>query len=813
MGSTAKILFSSFLALSIVLMFLIFSMQKSAQLTLDKQEIEHTVQIKDEIIANTQQKLQAAEALAERAITKNAQIPQLQTSIDTIENEKLTYITQIDELQNTLQLQLEKAANQLSEFAHLQENYKEQQLSLAEAEKAKISADMLTTQTTEELQAMQTLLDQRNEEMSQFLTNLEQKDQALTFYQKKIQDAAEENASLKTARSNSQMNLALVLDELAEKTQRVANLIDRIELLTGNQTLAGEGLTYPKPEIISAITEIESLIERINFENATQEEELLPSAMAELEDLKVTNDLLRSSINEQSALIENLETTLQTKENELTDSIKQSHEIAIPLTERITLLELQLEEAIQINATVSDELNSTQKTNAELVHSNNSLNTDLESTQATHEEALQQIAQLSDSLKTSEAALQEEENAMNSLSQEMESVKLALSTAEEHNKTLDSQYGELETALVSKNEVNEQQTEQLKELQDQLASQAAALEETDSLKKESEQFNEVIAAKEMAIATLTTQLAENSTQLTSLQADLDQANAQSSENQNNTLEQEERIARLIEEVAAAKAISEEQSVKLQSTEEQLSTLGEKADRTASLEEKILSLETTLSENQEKILGLQTTIKTLTEERDQLLLNTTDSDNDGVSDANDSCPDSAQDAKVNAEGCEEDTDKDGLVNRLDLCPDTPLDAAIDNAGCSKEQNTVVLEGISFQFGTAELTEDAYPVLNSAAIILQNNPDINMEISGHTDSVGEKETNLQISTLRAQAVMTYLVSRGVAENRLQAQGYGSEEPIADNTTKIGRAQNRRVELRRIEADLPQETEETASPSASE
>ena len=813
MGSTSKIIFSSFLALSIVLMFLIFSMQKSAQLTLDKQDVEHTVQLKDDIIANTQQKLQAVEDSAKHAITLNAQIPQLQTIIDTIENEKLTYIQQIEELQDNLQIQLEKAANQLTEFTHLQASYKEQQLLLVETEKAQISADMLTTQTTEELKAMQALLNQRDEEMGQFLKNLEQKDQAITFYKEKTEAAAAEIATLKTVRSSSQMNLALVLDELASKTQAVANLTDRIEQLTGSKTLAGKEFAHPKTKIIGAVTEIEALIKRINLENASPEKDLLPSAMAELEDLKITNGLLRSSINEQSALIENLQATLQAKENELTDTIKQSHEIAIPLTERITLLELQLEEAIHINSRVSDDLNNAQKTNAELENLNKSLNTDLESTQSTLEEALKQIAQLSDGLETADTDLQQEKDAILSLTQEMESVKLALSEAQTHNDTLTSQYGELETALANRNEANEQQTEQIKGLQDQLTLQIATIEETDSLKKEVAHFNELIAEKEMVIATLTTQLTENSAQLTSLQADLDQANTQTSEYQNNTLEQEERVARLIEEVAAAKAISEQQSVKLQSAEELLNTLGEKAASNAILEEKIMGLEATLSENQAIILGLQATITSLTEERDQLLRTTMDSDNDGVSDAKDSCPDTVKGATINAEGCEEDTDKDGLVNRLDLCPDTGLDTAIDNAGCSEEQTTVVLEGISFQFGTAELTEDAYPVLNKAAIILQDNPDINMEISGHTDSVGEKETNMQISSLRAQAVMTYLVSRGVAGNRLQAQGYGSEEPIADNTTKIGRAKNRRVELRRIEAALPQQEEETASPSAGE
>ena len=114
---------------------------------------------------------------------------------------------------------------------------------------------------------------------------------------------------------------------------------------------------------------------------------------------------------------------------------------------------------------------------------------------------------------------------------------------------------------------------------------------------------------------------------------------------------------------------------------------------------------------------------------------------------------------------------------------------------------MLEGVNFQLGTSKLTHNAQSALKHAAIILQNNPEINMEIAGHTDSIGQADRNLKLSTRRAQSVLNYLVSLGVAENRLHAKGYGSNEPIAENTSDTGRARNRRVELRRTEVEQPQ------------
>jgi OOP family OmpA-OmpF porin len=87
------------------------------------------------------------------------------------------------------------------------------------------------------------------------------------------------------------------------------------------------------------------------------------------------------------------------------------------------------------------------------------------------------------------------------------------------------------------------------------------------------------------------------------------------------------------------------------------------------------------------------------------------------------------------------------------------------------------------------------LNSITTVLAANPNLKLEIGGHTDSTGSAAFNEKLSQRRAQAVMDYLVKHGIDASRLSAHGYGSSMPAASNSTAAGRAKNRRVELKPI------------------
>lgn len=153
----------------------------------------------------------------------------------------------------------------------------------------------------------------------------------------------------------------------------------------------------------------------------------------------------------------------------------------------------------------------------------------------------------------------------------------------------------------------------------------------------------------------------------------------------------------------------------------------------------------------------------------------------------------------------DGDNDGVVNAFDECPDTPAGMSVLPNGCSIDQD-LVLDGVNFEFNSARLTPNARLVLDDVAETIKSTPGINLEISGHTDDVGNAKYNQRLSEQRAASVRNYLVSKGVSRSRLSSIGYGEAKPVASNGTDAGRAENRRVELnpqRNGSADAGMET----------
>jgi OmpA-OmpF porin, OOP family len=176
---------------------------------------------------------------------------------------------------------------------------------------------------------------------------------------------------------------------------------------------------------------------------------------------------------------------------------------------------------------------------------------------------------------------------------------------------------------------------------------------------------------------------------------------------------------------------------------------------------------------------------------------TDSDGDGIGDRADQCPSTALGTLVDAKGCPKkaaanDADGDGVPNDDDDCPNTQRGLKVDDDGCVVAQKTAI-RGVTFRADSAELTDEGRATLDGVAETLKAQEDLKAEIAGHTDSVGSEAYNTLLSQQRADAVLKYLVQRGIEESRMSAVGYGELEPVAPNDTEDGRRSNRRVEFR--------------------
>jgi outer membrane protein OmpA-like peptidoglycan-associated protein len=224
----------------------------------------------------------------------------------------------------------------------------------------------------------------------------------------------------------------------------------------------------------------------------------------------------------------------------------------------------------------------------------------------------------------------------------------------------------------------------------------------------------------------------------------------------------------------------------------------------------------------------------------------DSDGDAIADGLDRCSDTPRGATVDALGCPGDEDGDGVLDGLDRCPRTPAGARVSTTGCTAGQSPSppaaaptqapppaqgqpapakppaaaaavppavtrdtaakpaqpagkiaagILPGVGFETGTARLSSSSYVALDSLVQILLADPSQRIEILAHSDNSGTAAASLHLTSLQADAVRNYIVTKGVPFQQVVARGMGSTVPLTPDTTPRGRAANRRVEVRPI------------------
>lgn len=174
----------------------------------------------------------------------------------------------------------------------------------------------------------------------------------------------------------------------------------------------------------------------------------------------------------------------------------------------------------------------------------------------------------------------------------------------------------------------------------------------------------------------------------------------------------------------------------------------------------------------------------------------DSDGDGVPDDRDQCPGTPAGVQVDERGCPlppKDSDGDGVPDDRDQCPNTPRRAKVDARGCTLQlEETVTFQlNVQFELESARIQKQYLPEVEKLGRFLQEYPDTDVVLEGHTDSTGSERFNQELSEVRANTVRNHLIEYfEIDPERIRAVGYGESRPIADNSTPEGRYQNRRV-----------------------
>jgi outer membrane protein OmpA-like peptidoglycan-associated protein len=122
----------------------------------------------------------------------------------------------------------------------------------------------------------------------------------------------------------------------------------------------------------------------------------------------------------------------------------------------------------------------------------------------------------------------------------------------------------------------------------------------------------------------------------------------------------------------------------------------------------------------------------------------------------------------------------------------VNVSFDLRDALRAGSVMSFDNIYFASGSATLKPESYPILDSVAILMRDNPTARIQIAGHTDSDGSDSYNQNLSENRAQSVFQYLVSTGIDGSRLTTIGYGESVPVAPNDTPANKAKNRRIEF---------------------
>ena len=732
-----------------------------------------------------------AEAMLRFGQTKEKQLLPLEELNLNMEKELKQNIEKLTEAEKTIASMREELAAHPQAMAVLQSNLDELRKKLdqtnknSEAQKQELSLQVTALTEAEslarkEVSGLQTEAEAAQRAVKELESGRMLAQTAQAEAEKKLADTLAEKETQLQQFGEKEAAFSALQAQFNEQMATMASLNEEKLVLTGQLETAQaslnelESLKVALGEKTAALAEAQGKLEAVAA---------LEAQKAEAE-TKIAS--LSAALEEKNLVLADTQTklaTLPTLEAQIVEEQTKNVDLAKIVEEKSLFLVTAAKQA--------EELTALQAQFTELQAKSNDLAT-------ANEENIQKI----NALEAEKTALAEQVASMQTLPEEISGLKAsvqektaALAAAEEKMQELTAavgQYSELqaklteaETALQSMQTVKAETEKKLAESENLLTATKQSLVAGDqkviSLKTEltaalakvgemtkalqQKQDEDVVPTLKQQIATLSDQVAELETAATLATKETDALN----------LAMKAKAEALQAAEASAQALSSEKETLQQS----VNALGSEKE----------TLQQSLNAGQVALTELQGQISSLKKELDELKVQNQAPAAPVAADMKEEIPVAASTEETGA-----DSDKDGIADAIDLCPGSPAGSTVNKLGCA-DKTGIVLEGITFKTGTADLLPEAKKNLEKASSALKQSAEMKLEIAGYTDSVGDPGRNQQLSAQRAESVRQYFVDKGIPADRLSVKGYGSENPIANNATPAGRAKNRRVELHQI------------------
>lgn len=746
-----------------------------------------------------------------------ATIADLQMQAEGLQVEKEELMGDLGRLQGTLQDATEKQTEGQALQLQLQQQLsdRDQRLQKLEEQVEELNALLATSRENNETfqQQLQTLQDGGAEKEAR-LAQLQKENQQLTAQLAEVRD--------QLAVSQEQVQVHARLGEQLKETQETLTGVESqlVERRNAFEQLSGQyqDLQQQLQAAQAARQEAEGTAEKLEQEVARH-----PQVVAELEQKL---DERRSGLEEKEAQVSQLQAKTEELENQITAAQERIAELEpwqgksgdlekeLELSrEKEQALQSQLGESREELGTLQARVQEQQRNLDNFADERIGLTSKIQTLQGYSKDYLNMKA----ALEAKTASLAEAEQRIEGLN----ALQTQVQELQAKNKELDDLVASKETALAEQAAVKADLAKVHEELQ-------AVQKSAQDLNTRNVEQTELIAALEKEKATLEANLAavpdidalkKQIQDGLERQQDLERQIA----TQKEALAQQEELQALVERSQAETRQAQEECGAIRTEKEKLQesldtsqvqltelrgqigilekTLAEneaKVPDTSRYEEQISALQAdketlqkSLNEGQDMVRSLEEQVQGLQQELEAEKLKAREAMETmerGPAEPEATPPQPPQTSEAEAQP---DGDGDGVPDSMDLCPDSEAGAAVNAMGCAPRVG-IVLEGVVFSTGSNELTADARQRLDRVAATLAQQDQLKAEVAGYTDSRGNAEANRRLSQRRAEAVMAYLVEKGIAADRLSARGYGQDNPIASNNNEAGRQRNRRVEL---------------------